>query len=575
MQSLNHIKDFCRFSNNKCRFGNSDGNSLPGGFGLACIIILGVLISSGSVYGQFSVQPMKIELPVTPGKIVRQAVEIRNHDPNEMHVVDTSIVELSQWEDASWMIIEPNSPYDISTLSSCSKWISITPSTSEVGPLESTTIMVDVKIPRGVRGFFVAGILASLRPRPEISDVTVSVRFLIPVLVQIQSRIPKQQINLDEVGMDYKPALGVSSAKTYITMNISNKGGTYSRLKPLARLWNFSDGHWRLIKTAEFDNASIIPGINLKLKYAMPEALPSGKYKIVGALYVDGRISNRVQRILDFTGETNIGRLSGDVPLDLIPGDIVVESVPGATKLASIKVINASEEPVHIQTATGLPPELRDVAISDLKGEDLDCTNWISVSPQNFTLPSNGQQSLTITSSMPSTSAMHPCYYSLIALWASYPDGKDAGVTRANICLNNTQIEVQPVVDAAEVKLAHLGGSKYIVSAKFINFGSVHVTPIKCSAIVSTETGVARAISSLTCQKAGFMLPLEVRIYSGVVDFVNIPAGLYYLTAGLEYLTDVRAKKQIAIRVSIEGEERLVEVVRMENDIPNIVEVQW
>ena len=241
----------------------------------------------------------------------------------------------------------------------------------------------------------------------------------------------------------------------------------------------------------------------------------------------------------------------------------------------SIKVINASDEPVHIQTATGLPPELKDVAISDLKGEDLDCTNWISVSPQNFTLPSNGQQSLTITSSMPSTSVMHPCYYSLIALWASYPDGKDAGVSRANICLNNTEIEAQPVVDAINVIPAHLGGSKYIVSAKFINFGSVHVTPIKCSAIVSTETGVKRAIASLTCPKTGFMLPLEVRIYSGVVDFVNIPAGLYYLTAGLEYLPEVRAQRQIAIRVSIEGEERLVEVVRMENDIPNIVEVQW
>ena len=116
-----------------------------------------------------------------------------------------------------------------------------------------------------------------------------------------------------------------------------------------------------------------------------------------------------------------------------------------------------------------------------------------------------------------------------------------------------------------------------VVSAKFVNFGSVHINPVKCRAIVTTETAVPRTASLLSCDKQGFMLPLESRVYSGNLDFTNVDAGNYRIAAGLVYSKEPEmvAQKQITIRVSVEGEERLVEEVRTDDSIPNYVEVQW
>jgi hypothetical protein len=45
--------------------------------------------------------------------------------------------------------------------------------------------------------------------------------------------------------------------------------------------------------------------------------------------------------------------------------------------------------------------------------------------------------------------------------------------------------------------------------------------------------------------------------------------------AGLEYAPEERAIKQIGIRVSTEGENKLVEVIQMEEELPQKIEIQW
>jgi hypothetical protein len=95
-------------------------------------------------------------------------------------------------------------------------------------------------------------------------------------------------------------------------MSIQNDGSTLSRLKPLTRIYAFSNSHWHLVTTAEIPEKRIIPGAILKLGTDIHKALPSGKYKVRGELYVDGRRTKPVERIFDFTGDPSINVAKAD-----------------------------------------------------------------------------------------------------------------------------------------------------------------------------------------------------------------------------------------------------------------------
>jgi hypothetical protein len=563
------------------RRSQSVGNLVPNGFGYWWIIAIGVvmLLCAGSVFAQFTVQPMKIELPVRPGKYVKSAIELRNLDPNEVHTVDLSIVELSQWENGTWRIIEPNDPnFDTSTLSSCSEWISFRPETVSIGPYGMAPVELSVRVPPAVRGFYAAGILVSIRPRPGASDVSVILQFLIPVTLEIQGRMPRHQVQIGDVGLEAVEQRGENPATTLVSVSVENNGGTYSRLKPMARIWGLSSGRWRLVTTTELKEVSIIPGAKLKLRGDMQRALPSGKYKVSGALYVDGRRAKNLEKTIDFTGKTPVGTVVTDAPLDIIPTEALMDSMPGATRSAVIKVYNASEEAVNVQAALGLPRSLQGVSFGDVKGDDLSCIQWTKVTPENFTLRGYGQQSVRITSTMPSPGAVYPCYYAFLGLWSTYPDGQKAGVTTANICVSNREIKVEPEIQPMKLVPSAMDESKYLVVARFGNFGWVHFKPVKCRAVATTGMGTPVVSTLLTGHKVGVMLPLEVRDFSGALDFSPVSPGTYRLTAVMEYATGEvvqRVNKQIAVRVSIEGERRIVEVVQTEEELQEKVEVQW
>lgn len=597
MQSLNCRTDFCLRGNKTAVNGGRMYRNISDSIfripsGLIYIIMFGlVAISAGPAFGQFSVQPMKLDLSITPNKIVKKIIEIQNEDANEIHIADLTIGDLTQLQDGSWEVIDPNfdpndpdmegvdlTNYDLSKLSSCREWISVSPSSVTIEPFQSAQVMVDVAVPRRAKGFYGAGILVTFRARPDLYDVPtapVNIRFLVPIVLQVQGRTIRHKIELNDVNMEFVNPTTTYPASTIVSMDINNEGGTYSHLKPLARIWNYTDNHWRMITTAEFDDAGIIPGVKLKLRHRLLRSMPSGRYKIVGALYVDGKRSERIEKIIDFKGDENIKEIKTDAPIDLVPGDISLECMPGSTRLESLKVYNASQETINIQTAIGLPPTLQGKTVQDLKGEDLNCTGWITINPQNFTLSRYGQQNITITSRMPDTAVVHPSYYSLLALWATYPDGQRAGVSTANICVTNPQVESNPQVEAINVIPAQLGNSKYLFGAKFVNFGSVHVVPVACRVRVVTETGIPAAGTVLNSYEKGPLLPLEIRNYSGILDFNNIDPGIYRVAVSLEWGTNQRAQKQIQVRVSVEGEERVVNVVRTSIEITDVIEVQW
>lgn len=121
--------------------------------------------------------------------------------------------------------------------------------------------------------------------------------------------------------------------------------------------------------------------------------------------------------------------------------------------------------------------------------------------------------------------------------------------------------------------IAAMEASKYIVVGRFGNVGNAHFTP-RCRAMVRTLTTGATVARLLLSGKAGVMLPLELRDFSGVVDFSKFMAGTYRLTAILEYAGEPVAA-EIPIRISIgPNKQRLVEIVEPK-EVEEKLGVKW
>ena len=546
----------------------------------AVVIALSVFVSGGSAFGQFIVQPMRMDLPLMPRQRFQTALSLQSFDPNEIHEIDLTVVDITQWEDGQWRIIEPNdTTFDRSGLSSCKGWIRMENAYVPIIPMGSALVKANIQVPIRTRGFYAAGIIASVRPRPGLdTQFNVRVRFFIPVFIEVQGRPMRHEIKLKKMELESIPAIKANPATTHVIMSIDNNGGTRSHLKGFAQIKGFLNGHWREITTAEFIAASIIPGAKLKLRANIGRSLPPAKYKVGGWLYVDGRRDQRITDEIAFAGDPSIKQVAADAPIDLNPTSISIKSMPGATRVTAIKVYNASDETVNVGAAVRLPQSLLGVAFGDLKGDDLDCTGWLSIEPKQFQLQSHAQQAIRIISRMPNNvSGLNPCYYALLGFVSTYSDGQSGGVTTAPISVSNQNINVEPYVRGMTLRPALKGGNEYYIVARYGNFGRIHCTPLRCRAAIVDGTGSPRAITSLTSRKTTMILPLEARDYSGVIDISRVPVGVYRLAAELKYGPDQaeRADIQNGIRVMAQGGEKVIEVLQLQAELGGKIEVQW
>lgn len=543
----------------------------------AIFIIAAVLMSAGPAAAQFMVKPTKMEFGPRAGRTIETVFELRNDSPDEAQIIDLTLVDLSQWQDGSARIIEPGSDFDISKLSSCRQWINLSTESVEVGPLRMVPVTLKVKVPPDARGFYTAGLIARMRPKLDRTGVAIVLRFLVPILVEIQGRPMRQKISLSDLGMEFREAGVENPATTLVSMSIANNGGTYSRLSGNVVVRKLSGGHWRKITTAEFKERGIIPGVELNLKSDIGRSLPSGKYRVTGMLYVDGRRVKGLEKEIAFTGDPSVTKAAADAALNLQPLEVSIKNAQsGATRSAVIRIENASEDTVNVTAALSVPPILKGVAFGELKGEDLTCAGWVRVEPEKFTLRGGARQSIRIIAEMPNSESAHARYYALLALRARYLDGQSAGVRTALVYVENKGVEAKPAAQPMKLTVAAMEASKYIVVGRFGNVGNAHFTP-RCRVTVRTlTTGATGATVArlLLSGKAGVMLPLEVRDFSGVVDFSRVNAGTYRLTAILEYAGEQLAT-EIPIRVSLgPNEQRLVEIVSPK-EVEEKLGVKW
>jgi hypothetical protein len=451
---------------------------------------------------------------------------------------------------------------DTSKLPSCLKWVKLGADTVTVEPMKMAPVTVSVKAPSNARGFYLAGLIAQIKAKPSEKGVTVVVRFMIPIVLEIEGRPERQQIQLADVGMAFRKGGANLPAATLVSIGVPNEGRTYSRIKGSVKVVYFSNGRWRPVSTADIKEIGILPGSDLKLSSDLGRRLPSGKYKLTASLYVDGRRVKPLEKEIDFEGDPAVTKLAVDSALTLDPPEVFIAGAPGAMRTAVLKVENASEDEVNIEAVSLVPPSLRGVAMGELKGDDLSCAEWLQVYPAKFTLRAGRKQNVRVIAKMPKAEEMQANYYGLVSLRAAYADGQGAGETKTLVCVANKGVAAKPAAQVAKMTLAAQEGPKYAVQARFANIGNVHFKP-KCRAVVLTGQGQTVTEIELAGEE-GLMLPLETREFSGVLDFEKVDPGAYALKAVMECGSGQGAAEQMPIRVAVEEGRKVVTIIARE-----------
>jgi hypothetical protein len=558
--------------------------------------IVAIMLWTGtSAFGQFIIQPMKVELGVYPGKRLIKRLAVENLSRESTENVDIRLVGMTQNPNGVWQEIEPDAEViqdangarwitvapggeevrlDVSKLRSCERWLELGQDTVTLGPLQRKFVDLKVTIPPGKRGYYCAALMAETQARPsEDTGMRAGVlfRFLIPIIINVQGRPMFHDIDLTDVSLKFRAQTSAKPAATMVTLGIDNPGSTYSRLVGLVRVWGQWGGHWRKISDTRFPETGIIPGVTLDLREDVGRPLPEGKYKVEAFLYVNGKPNGRIKEEIDFSGDPRATVARGDAALELDPAEVSVGVRPGATRTTTMTVANASEETVRVNVAALLPEQMAGrVVVDDLgrtvRGEDLGCVDWLRVEPKEFTLRGYGRRNLRVIAQMPKFSEPRSNYYSSVQLKATYVDGTEGGQILGRIYVNtqNVQGNARIIGDDRQFSLAESAPSRYLVTAWFKNLGETYVLP-RCRAVLTSvpDGGVRKrfGLSSQIFDQTGHMLPTEVRGFTGVLELADVSAGLYRLTAILEHDTGSAVQSQKAIRISDENGAKVVDVL--------------
>jgi hypothetical protein len=536
-----------------------------------------ILVAGSSAFGEFLVQPMKIQIPVQPGKRFTTEFKLENLDRTVTETIGLRIVELTQRSDGGWLDFNSDDPnIDQSNLASCASWLSFDKDTADVRPLTIEPIKIKIEVPPGTRGYYFAAVQAQSAPRPGVVEgvtTEMAIQFVIPVILEVTGRPMRHQIELTDVGLEFLEETENRPALCLASMDIRNDGGTYSRLAGMWRIWHQVNGRWRKVGEMKYTDMGIIPGVQLHLTQNIGKPLISGTYKVEGFLMVDNRRSGQTEKILEFKGDTKVNSTSPDADLEVGTREVVTETLPGGARATSIMVVNPSDDPVVVNADLILPEHMGNrVSAKGIAGEDFGCAEWVTVEPRQFTLQGHGRQNLRIAARMPATATL-PNYYGAITLAATYADGQTGGITRVPLCVHNKKAENTIQINKMVFTISQSTPSRYFVTARFMNTGDTHVVPT-CKAVVTTA-GSSTAASGLevarfTLRSEGYdqttmLMPLDVRNFTGVLDVSGLEVGTYRLTAVMEYgkKQGENFQDQIAIDVIEQGGGKEVQVTDM------------
>lgn len=527
---------------------------------LALAVILVVCASVQAQAQGFQVKPMKMDMVVPVGKVSETTLDLANTTTENLSL-DVRLVELTQDKTGSWQMLSEPSASDTSAFS----WISLERNRVDMSPSTTETVRIRFSPPPNARGSYVAGIVAEQPPQPDATGLVVRIRFLIPVILQIDGRPARQQVELSDVAMSYQAGEGSTSATTVSSLSIANKGRTYSRFRGEVQISRKVEDNWRTVTRYEIPERSIIPGAEFEIQTDLARRLPSGSYRLRAEVNVDGRRIRPLEKEVEHQGDPTADTAAYDTTLVLEPKVVEMSATAGATRTSTVSIENSSSTPVEVRVSVATPKGLQNVMMGELEGAALSAEPFTEIRPSEFKLRANGRQNVRVITKYPRDGVNQPNYYGDVILEGRYADGQSAGVTQSVIHLTNSAVEAK--VEGLLDRLLVAEGtepSRYVVQTRLINAGTTHVEP---EVMASLLTGRGALIASSELEgETGLLLPLGVRDYSAEIDLASVEPGTYALRVVASHKGSELVRRQLMVKVEVgDTSQRLVSVLELED----------
>jgi hypothetical protein len=525
-----------------------------------------------------SVRPMRVEADVPPNRVAR--VNLRVHNRHEVleEVLNLEVVDLTQSPDGTLRILteEERSQLDAGALSASSRdWVQLPAERIVLEAGTSAEIPVLLSVPADARGAYVSAIRITTDepPMPEGTGAereaffAIRFAFLVPFVTEIAGRPVQQDIAIEGVDMVFQDGRdedgeSVADPNTRVAMEIANDGRTYSSLEGEVVVEQRVGENWRTVSRASLPDRRILPGLTLRLTADLDRRLPSGEYRLLGNLRVDGRLLPRFERIIDFEGDPEADAVAFDTTLTLEPLEIEIDALPGAARNEMLSVTNPSDQPIDVAIALQTPASLEGVAMGERMGEEFSAAEWSEAMPSEFTLRPGQSRNVRVMSRMPREGMDLPTYYADIVLAGTYEDGQSAGETTSRLRIRQQEVEIAPggVFDRMGVSVGE-GPSSYIVQGRFANTGNVDIALRPDVQLINTTGEVVRSWPMGDGEVR--MLPLELRDFGGEIDIGDVAPGEYTLRLLAEAMGARLADRQmeVAIADSDDGEARTLDLV--------------
>ncbi|NSW57797.1 MAG: hypothetical protein HPY44_17485 [Armatimonadetes bacterium] len=539
--------------------------------GRALAAALAMVFACALAHGQgFMAKPMSFDVTVTPGVAISGELELRN-TANEPQTLNVQALYLSQSVTGGWVALDPkDEKTDVTGLRSCAEWVRLDPSKLELQPNEVKKVRLLVRTPTGVRGFYSAAIVVENEPVKRGSFKMV-VRFLLPMRINIQGAPAREDIHITDADMRFldekdrtpRPS-DIKIPTTAVIIKAKNAGETYGKLSGKVTVLRDAGGRWRRLSEVELPERGIVPGVEIAPVVDLERRLPSGKYKVSAALSVNGRRLRTVERELDFTGDPTVTSAAGYVQMAL-PEFLEVEAYPGAMRSVSATVQNLSDEPGNVSCRLLRPKALSGVTMGDVSGEMFNAAEWLEVRPEQFTLRPSADRNLRLTVRVPEDRPIPANAYAELHLRATHEDGGAAGDATALVWVRNVRAETVIAGVSENLEIAHQDGSRYSVSAEYVNIGNVHFKA-GCSVSVVNAAGTA-ALSVPLETTVPLALPMGKLVFSGTLDFADVEPGEYELISALD-LGPNSPNDKLRIRVEDGPQGKRVSVLSVQLQAP-------
>lgn len=546
--------------------------------------LFGVFFITNPVEAQQNlvVQPMRVEADIPANRTAQIVLTIRNRNEARVEPLNLELVDITQSSDGTLQIVteELREGMDPERLRASSRdWVELPATRIEVGPGETAEVPVRLRPPPDARGAFVSAvrITTDAPDAPALESdgpqafFAIRFGFLVPLITPIQGRPVRQNITMSDIEMVFDDGRAedgsqASQPTTRAYMGIVNDGHTYSNLRGEITIERRMGANWRTVTRAALPERRILPGITLRLPVNLDRRLPSGEYRLLGNLSVDGRRLPRIERLVEFEGDPDADAVAFDTVLNMEPPLLGLEGVPGAARANTVAIGNPGEQPLTVTFTVETPESLKGVAMGEVAGDDLSAAPWTEIRPAELTLRPGQVRNVRVMSRMPREDMVHAHYYADIVLSGRYEDGQSAGETRSRLTLRQQQIDLSPmaILDRMSIALDD-DDSAYIVQTRLVNTGNTDIAPqIRAELINATGNVVDRW--DLTGE-AGRLLPLGIRDYAGSISVASVAEGNYILRVLAGNEGDRLAERQMPVRIDITGDEDepVAELTAIEN----------